>query len=102
MTNGVSDEQNAFDEEREYLRSVSDGDNDRTLQMDRRTTAIICGGKPNHEHNNDWVSIETFDGEFFTGPKEELQNVKRRRMESVACSICGSSAFARDVYYGLE
>lgn len=66
-------------------------------------TAIICGGKPDHEHNDDHIAIELFDGRYFTGDPETLkEEAKQAKMYSVCCSICGSSAFGRDVYYGLE
>lgn len=71
------------------------------------TTAIICGGEPNHEHNNDWTYVETFEGGHYKGPTDEVYKAikekgEREQMGSVCCSICGSSAFGRDVYYGLE
>ena len=71
------------------------------------TARFICGGSdPEHVHNDDWVSIETFDHEYLKGPRDEVEAfVKEKKlrvqMESVCCS-CGSSAFGRDVYCGLE
>lgn len=72
-------------------------------------TAIgfICGVKPNHEHNDDWVFVETFGGGIYKGPAEAVYPAikakgERAQTESVCCSICGSSAFGRDVYYGME
>jgi len=70
-------------------------------------TAIICGGEPDHEHNDDWIFVETFEGGFYKGPSDGVYNEikekgEREQMASVCCSVCGSSAFGRDVYYGLE
>lgn len=70
-------------------------------------TGFICGGKPDHEHNDDWTRVETFEGGFYTGPTDEVYAAvkakgERIQMDSVACSICGSSAYGRDVYYGME
>lgn len=72
-----------------------------------KVTSMICGTKRNHEHNNDWSSVETFEGGYYTGPTNKIYELVKQRgeriqMDSVACSICGSSAFGRDVYYGLE
>lgn len=71
------------------------------------TTRIICGGQSDHEHNDDWVYIETFEGSMYRGPedgvrKEISDKGEREQTWSVCCSVCGSSAFGRDVYYGLE
>lgn len=71
--------------------------------MTQDSTTILCGVKHEHEHDDKHVSLEMFDGRVFLGPKEELQEeIRHAKMWSRACSVCGSSAFNRDVYYGLE
>lgn len=62
-------------------------------------TAIICGGKKDHECNDSARVYETSDGErhFFKSEimaeKWYSENYERTVMGSVACSICeGASA----------
>lgn len=77
------------------------------MSEEKAVTVFICGGKPDHEHDNDWTWVQTFEGGIYKGPydevcKEVLLRGERIQTDSVCCSICGSSAYGRDVNYGFE
>jgi hypothetical protein len=65
------------------------------------TTAIICGGKKDHECNKDAQVMEDSSGKrYFFKTHEEAHKFYDDNwdkvnicMGSVACSICGSAAF---------
>jgi hypothetical protein len=71
----------------------------KVIKIGEDTTAIICGGKKDHECNEDAIVYETKDGDryFFTDKDEERrwynEHYAETIMGSVACSICGSAAF---------
>ncbi len=68
--------------------------------------SIICGVvKPDHEHNDDGGVIGWSDGETTEDTPENRKRKKEEgawaQMESVACSICGSSYFERHAQSGF-
>lgn len=61
-------------------------------------TAIVCGGEPDHQCNDDATVYETFDGiqQFFEKEENRVEwyefHYKEVRSMSVACSICHRAA----------
>jgi len=69
------------------------------IKIGNDTTAFICGGKKDHECNEDAVVYETREGNrflFTDSVKAENwfhEHHKETIMGSVACSICGGAAY---------
>lgn len=73
---------------------------------EKAVTAFICGGKGDHEHNDDGEVLFWDTGEVTEDTPENRKEMaakgSRNTGGSVCCSICGSSAFDRHAMTGFD
>jgi hypothetical protein len=69
----------------------------KVITLESGSTAIICGGEPDHVCNEDATVYMLKSGEEIPMTDENFEKFKDQISGgSVACTICGRSAFIND------